>query len=198
MNVAGKRALMTAVAITAAGSLMLPSLAACSSTTAPSATTSTTQPSNGSPSTPTTSVPSSTTTTTVPATALSSAEAAISSFWTSLDSLSAEPNSDLAALAKVARDPAFQTWQQLIVQRRVKSLRQIGATKVATAVATRTGASTFEVEACIDVSGTDLVDSKGKSVVPADRSPRIRYQYSVVQGSDSKFYVTRDKASGSC
>lgn len=196
---AGKQALMTAAAVTAAGGLMLAGLMACSSTTAPSATTSTTQPPNASPSTPTTSVPSSTTTTTGPATAaLRSAEAAISSFWTSLDALSAEPNSDLAALAKVARDPAFQTWQQLIVQRRVKSLRQIGATKVATAVATRTGASTFDVEACIDVSGTDLVDSKGKSVVPADRSPRIRYQYSVVQGSDSKFYVTRDKASGSC
>lgn len=196
---AGKQAVMTATAITAAGGLVLAGLVACSSTPTPSATTSTTQPSSASPSTPTTPVSSATTTTTGPATvALRSAEASISSFWAVVDGLSAEPKSDLVALAKVARDPSFQTWQQLIVQLRVKGERLVGESRVLTSRAVQTGPARFAVSSCVDVSAANLVDAKGVRIATPNKAPRVQYQYVVVQGTDGRFYVSSDKAVGTC
>ena len=199
MKVASKRTLVTAAAITAAGCLMVPIRAACSSTPAPTATTSTTQPFSASPSTLTTPVSSSaTTTTSLPTSDLRSAEESISSFWTVVDALSAEPKSDLVALAKVARDPSFQTWQQLIVQLRVKGERLAGESRVLTSRAVKAGPERFNVTSCVDVSGANLVDAKGVRIATPHKAPRVQYQYAVVRGTDGRFYVSGDKAVGTC
>lgn len=50
----------------------------------------------------------------------------------------------------------------------------------------------------MDVSKTNLVDKDGKSIVAANRPPRVRYTSVVEQGTDGKFYVMQDKAVSTC
>ncbi|WP_295692656.1 hypothetical protein [Lapillicoccus sp.] len=101
-------------------------------------------------------------------------------------------------MAKVARDPSFQTWQQLIVQLRVKGERLVGKSRVLTSRALKTGPAHFAVTSCVDVSGANLVDAKGVRIATPNKAPRVQYQYAVVQGTDGKFYVSSDKAMGTC
>ena len=101
-------------------------------------------------------------------------------------------------MAAVARDPAFQTWQQLIVQLRLKGEHLVGKSQVVTARAVKTMPGHFSVTACVDVSAANLVNAKGVPVAATNKAPRVAYEYGVVQGADAKFYVATDKAVGAC
>ena len=152
-----------------------------------------------------TAVTSSTTAPTPSSTSLSpaeqdakAAEQAIPSFWAVVDALSSDPSGSLDRLAVVSREPSIATWRQLLTNHRVRQWTQTGTTTVASAVTTPGAAGTFAVTACIDVSKVSLVGKDGKSVVAANRPPRVQYLYSVRKGSNGVFYVVEDKAVRTC
>ena len=128
---------------------------------------------------------------------LAGAEAAVSTLWGLVDALGADPKRSLDELTTVARDQALETWRELLTSQRRQGLRQIGNILIVSSKASPSGGK-FNVDTCIDVSKTSLVDQKGKSVVAANRPPRVRYASVVERGSDGKFYVVQDKVVGTC
>ena len=126
------------------------------------------------------------------------AERAIPRFWGVVDALSSDPSASLDKLTVVSREPAIATWRQLLTKHRVMQVKQIGHTTVASAIAKPGDAGKFAVTACIDVSKVNLVDKDGKSVVAANRPPRVQYLYTVEKSSDGVFYVIEDKVVQTC
>jgi hypothetical protein len=76
-------------------------------------------------------------------------------------------------------------------------LRQIGKVAVVDPLATVTESGGYRVKACIDVSKAGLVDQDGKSVVKANRPPRVSYRFLVDQDG-RRWYVMNEKALGTC
>ena len=153
----------------------------------------------------TTSAPSATPTLTSSSASLSPAEKdakdaaqTITRFWAVLDELASDPKRSLDSLAAVSRDPSITTWRQLLTRHRVRQEKQIGKTVVVETSVKPSSASRFVVAACIDVSKVDLVDKDGKSIVAANRPPRVQYQYIVEKASGGVFYVVQDKAIQTC
>ena len=126
------------------------------------------------------------------------AELAIPRFWVVVDALSSDPSVSLDKLALVSREPTITTWRQLLTSHRVKQVKQIGHTTVASVTAKPATSGKFAVTACVDVSKVNLVDNAGKSVVAANRPPRVQYLYTVQKGSDGAFYVVKDKVVQTC
>lgn len=122
----------------------------------------------------------------------------IARFWGVLDELATDPKTSLDELARVSRDASINTWRQLLTRHRVQQLKQSGKTVVGQPSAKPISASSFEVVACIDVSKVSLVDKAGKSVVAANRPPRVQYEYVVRKASGGAFYVVSDKAVQTC
>jgi hypothetical protein len=182
-------------------SLIAAALALAAITTTSACTANDPKPS---PST-TTSATSTATTPTPSSTSLSPAEKdakdaaqTITRFWAVLDELAADPKKSLDSLAAVSRDPSITTWRQLLTRHRVRQEKQIGETVVVETSVKPSSASRFVVAACIDVSKVDLVDKDGKSIVAANRPPRVQYQYIVDKVSDGVFYIVQDKAVQTC
>jgi len=153
----------------------------------------------------TTSATSPTTTPTPSSTSLSPAEQdvkdaaqTIARFWGVLDALASDQKKSLDELATVSRDSSINTWRQLLTRHRVQQLTQTGKTVVGESSAKPISASRFAVTACIDVSKVNLVDKDGKSVVAANRPPRVQYEYIVEKASGGVFYVVEDKAVQTC
>ena len=152
------------------------------------------------PPTKTTAAPTTTTTpttTTAVDPQLANAEATVAKLWGLVDALGADPQRSLDELTTVARDQSLETWRELLTSQRRRGYRQIGSISVVSSSATSAGGK-FTVDTCIDVSKTNLVAKDGRSVVAADRPPRVRYTSVVEQGTDGKFYVMQDKAVGTC
>jgi len=118
-------------------------------------------------------------------------------FWRTVDRLASNSSSDLQDLNEVAAGQTFDQWLLNINTDRYKGYTQTGRVRVVNPAATRLGNGQYSVKACIDVSNTDLLDKKGKSVVATDRPPKIAYEYIVVQRG-GPWYATRDKATGKC
>ena len=100
-------------------------------------------------------------------------------------------------LTTVARDQSLETWRELLTSQRRRGYRQTGSISIVSSTA-KSGGGKLTVNTCIDVSKTNLVDKDGKSVVAANRAPRVRYTSVVEQGTDGKFYVMQDKAVATC
>ena len=143
-----------------------------------------------------TTTPTSATTTAVDP-QLAGAEAAVAKLWGLIDLLGADPKRSLDELTTVARDQSLEAWRELLTQRRRQGHRQIGSTTIVSSEAASTGGK-LTVDTCIDVSKTNLVDKDGKSVVAANRSPRVRYAFVVERGTDGAFYVMKDEAVETC
>lgn len=126
------------------------------------------------------------------------AEHAVVEYVAIIDAASADPSASLSELAGVARGSALAQWQQILTQQRAQGITQAGsvAVKNASAKAASTNGR-WSVSACLDVTNVDLLDSSGKSVVKADRPPRVRYVY-VVERDRGKFYVVEEKVVGEC
>jgi hypothetical protein len=117
-----------------------------------------------------------------------------------LDKLSSNPKATLDELSTVARGKAVDKWRQIIFDDRSAGRRQTGSTKL-TLLSAKAGSSDQQwvVTMCLDVSGVDVVDRDGKSVVSKDRPDRVRDVLTVDQDtSSSKWYVTQDKVTGTC
>lgn len=163
--------------------------AACTEAATPPVTTS--------PATATSTATPATTSTTPTDPHLAGAEAAVESFWSLVDALGADPRKSLNELTTVSRAQTLETWRELLTNQRRRAYRQIGSISIVSSEASSAGGK-LAVDTCIDVSKTSLVDKDGKSVVAANRPPRVRYAHVVEQGTDGKFYVMQDKAVGTC
>lgn len=119
--------------------------------------------------------------------------------WKVIDKIGADPKSNLEEINTVARGAVNTQWTKNLFDRRVRGERFVGHTTVKVLEASLKEAGVYGVSACLDVSGLNVVDSKGKSIVPAGRQPRLGYTYEVTQDKkDQKWYVTTEKVSGSC
>ena len=126
------------------------------------------------------------------------AQAAVVRFWKVLDRLSADPTSDLTDIFTVARGEVADQYIQNITEYRADRVRQVGSVEVENLSVERLSKrSRYQVEACLDVSGADIVDKDGKSTVSDKRSPRIRYRYDVLRDS-GKWYVVDEQAGKPC
>ena len=135
---------------------------------------------------------------------ISASEAAViarvNSYVAMLDKLSSNSKANLDELSTVARGKAADKWRQIILDDRSAGRRQTGSTKL-TLLSAKAGSSDQQwvVTMCLDVSGVDVVDRDGKSVVSKDRPDRVRDVLTVDQDTSSpKWYVTQDKVTGTC
>jgi hypothetical protein len=129
---------------------------------------------------------------------LREAESAVSRFWSVIDRLSADPDSDLTELTTVSRGSVAAQWARNINQDRYDRVRSTGNVVVRNATAKLSKKrNVFDVTACIDVSKVNVTDKDGKSVVPADRPARVSYDYAV-EMDRQKWYVVKEKVHGTC
>ena len=129
---------------------------------------------------------------------LREAERAVSRFWSVIDRLSADPDSDLTELTTVSRGSVAAQWARNINKDRYDRVRSTGNVVVRNATAKLSKQrNVFDVTACIDVSNVNITDKDGKSVVPADRPARVRYNYAV-EMDRLKWYVVEEKVNGTC
>lgn len=122
------------------------------------------------------------------------------SYVAMLDKLSSNSKANLDELSTVARGKAADKWRQIILDDRSAGHRQTGSTRL-TLVSARAGSSDQQrvVTMCLDVSGVDVVDRDGKSVVSKNRPDRVRDVLTVRQDtSSSQWYVTQDEVTGAC
>lgn len=118
---------------------------------------------------------------------------AVIGYSTMVDDLSQNPSKDMSILSWVARGRALEQMQQNLWDDRQKGLRQVGSAVTTVGKITYLGANVSSVGACVDVSSTDMLDRKGKSVVAPSRPDRIAYDYMVEKASDLRFYVIDEK-----
>lgn len=126
---------------------------------------------------------------------LKSAKDAVSKFWSLTDELASNPTRNLGELSTVARDQAIAQWRFVLTGERVKQWKQVGMATIVSSEAKASGANSFTVTACIDVSKVNVVDKAGKSVVGAGRLPRAQDTYKVTK-SPQGFFVTTDSLEG--
>jgi len=140
-----------------------------------------------------------TATTTIPASE-AAAIARARGYVAMLDTLSSNPKANLDELSTVARGRAADKWRQIILDDRSAGQRQTGTTKL-TLLSAKAGASDQQwvVAMCLDVSGVDVVDRDGKSVVAKNRPDRVRDVLTIDQDTNSsKWFVTQDEVTGTC
>lgn len=157
------------------------------SPTAPSSPTVSATASESSTSTPSPSAP---------ATPEAEAQKAVVAYWAALDVLASDPNASLSDLNVVARGQALRQWQRNLTELRGQAVKQVGNSVVREPKAVFDAASSlYAVTACVDVSGVNVIDKAGKSVVLATREPRVRYTYKV-QRDASQYFVVEDLLQG--
>lgn len=111
--------------------------------------------------------------------AATSAEAVVRGYFSVLDRLRQDPSTPVRQLSPVATSTQLAAQKRLLATERDQGLHQVGTTKVVklTVQAVNLDNSdpsagkvpTVTVDVCWDVSGADLVDRHGKSVVSSDR-----------------------------
>ncbi|MFC8501039.1 hypothetical protein ACFUC1_01670 [Pedococcus sp. NPDC057267] len=149
--------------------------------------------------TTTTSTPTTTTSTPTPLTPaekdIKSAEETIGRYWKVLDDLAADPKKSLNLVATVARAQAADQSRIELGTLQAKGWKQVGRSVVLSSRATTKDGKAFTVTSCIDVSGVNVVDKAGKSVVRTGRPDRQQYTYTVVKAPQG-FFVTVDTLKG--
>jgi hypothetical protein len=129
---------------------------------------------------------------------LREAERAVSRFWSVIDRLSADPDSDLTQLTTVSRGSVAAQWSRNINQYRFDRVKAEGRVDVREVVAKESKKDNlYKVTACIDASNVNLVDKNGKSVVPPEGPRRVSYDYTVEQ-DQQKWYVIKEKVTETC
>jgi hypothetical protein len=125
------------------------------------------------------------------------AEETVVAYWAMIDLLAAHPDLSLTRLSNVAEGKALSAWQQILTKQRGQGVVQVGSSLVDDPRATQQADGSWAVSVCLDVSGVDLLDRAGKSVVNAGRPDRVDYDY-VVSKVGARFLVATEKAVGTC
>jgi hypothetical protein len=139
--------------------------------------------------------------------AVAAAELAVHGYLALFAEISADPDRAIDDLEHVAADRALAWATHQITTWRDDGLRGVGAQIVedltATAIVLDPDSNTehdhpaVELTACIDVSGTDVVDQNGSSVVTADRLDLVLVDYVVTDfgwPGEPDWLVARDDA----
>lgn len=118
-------------------------------------------------------------------------------YYEVLDDLGQKPpKSPYKKLLTITRGEAFEMWQNVVVQDAASGRRQLGSVKVLSVSqgkkSKKDGRQRVEVVTCIDVSEVDLVDKKGKSVVPKDRPDKAASKL-LLERNDNIWYIIRDR-----
>ncbi len=168
----------TALATTA---LLLAAITSCSDDVADPLTTET--PSASTSATPSPSSPATASATTTPPTdtevASEAASARLRGYFATVDQLRQQPTRPIGQLSAVAISTQLAAQKRLIQGQRSSGLRQTGSTTIAKLIVqsvnlVNTGRKagkvpTVQIDVCYDVSGVDVLDSDGKSVVGPGR-----------------------------
>lgn len=126
---------------------------------------------------------------------LKSAEETIGRYWKVLDELAADSKKSLNLISTVARGQAASQSRIELGTLQANGWAQVGQSVVRSSSATTKDGKTFAVAACIDVSGVNVVDKAGKSVVKAGRPDSQQYTYTVSKVPQG-FFVTVDTLKG--
>jgi hypothetical protein len=116
---------------------------------------------------------------------------AVREFRATVDRINADPNSDADTLHDVTTGDAYLEQVRMAVQAKARgrtqtgTVRVIDATPVSIDLTTDTALKppkypTVVLDSCIDVSGTDVLDADGKSVVVATRQDQVNERLDVV------------------
>ena len=181
--------------VTSVGLAVFMALVGCSGSTEVDST--------ATPSTPTPSVSATPTPSPTPTPSTISERAAVDAviaYTGMVDTLAADPQSDMQQLATVARGQALAQTQYDIAFYRGNGWRQIGRSRLEF-VGTTPGsdATQWLVTMCVDVSEVDVVDTTGQSVVQADRSPRVLSSFTVDQDHQKyDWFVTLEATTETC
>lgn len=114
--------------------------------------------------------------------ASASAVEAVTAYYSTIDSLRQDPKAPISNLDAVAVSTQLSAQQKFLTSQRNDGLHQVGDTKI---IVTKIQSVSLDnsdppagrvpsvtIDVCWDVSGADLLDADGKSVVPADRADR--------------------------
>ena len=126
---------------------------------------------------------------------LVTAKAAYATYVKELDRLSADPESRINDLARVARDSALEQARKDLLTMRVAGYRLKGSTVIDGITAKLSKSNKWTLTACLDLSKSDLVDAKGKSVTGPPY--RMSHRATVIRDSRS-YFVTTDKVVATC
>lgn len=143
---------------------------------------------------PTTSAPASSSVVPVSAEDQAVAEATdlVKAYYAEIDRVNIDPNADANTLRDVTANEAFDLQLRTALQTKARGLTQIGNVRVlevtpfsidlsSDATAQPPKYPTIVMDTCIDVSGVDVVDAEGKSVVASTRPPQSAARVDVVQ-----------------
>ena len=126
---------------------------------------------------------------------LVAAKAAYATYVKELDRLSADPESRINDLGRVARDSALEQGRKDLLTMRVAGYRLKGSTVIDGITAKLSKPNKWTLTACLDLSKSDLVDAKGKSVT----GPPYRMSHRATVIRDSRnYFVTTDKVVATC
>ena len=122
---------------------------------------------------------------------------AVSKYHRVLDELGQKPPRDpYKKLFTVTRDEEFDMWQDVMIQQSFAGERQVGGTKVMFVkhgkITKKDGQRRVVAEVCVDVSGVDMLDKKGKSVISKDRPDRAAEKLWMV-AEDGSWYVYKSR-----
>lgn len=178
-------------------------LAACSGREAPVSTErppAPTSPSAGVSSTPV-HAPSPTSPSSTPPTPAGAqkADSAFGRYLKLTEELAADPSSDLNQLQTVTRGDALRRWQVDLTELRTQGWKQTGKSSARlTHVAPGSDARSWLMTYCVDGTGTDLVDAKGKSV-RGEGPRRVESKVTVTEDAvTGSWFVIQDKVVGTC
>ena len=122
---------------------------------------------------------------------LKNAKDAVVKMWAVVDTLTNNPTStSIEELNRVAEGAALEELQNMLMGYRAQGWTGSGSTVVRDATAASAGTdskgrATWRVEACVDRSGTTLVDTRGKSMqVPPFR---IAHRWTVIERGGSPY-----------
>jgi hypothetical protein len=121
--------------------------------------------------------------------AAATAEAAVRRYFGVLDHVRKHPSVPLSALSTVATSTQLSAQRNLVSGERNKGLRQVGATRIKSLKVQSVNLDNSEpsagkvptvtVDVCWDVSGADLIDKSGQSVVKPGRADTGWTRYTV-------------------
>lgn len=159
------------------------------------------------PGTPPTTVPTTTAPTTQPTSPVSpsptskptlsptenAVAAAVTNYYKVTDELEQKPPRDpYKKLWTVAKDEAFDMWQDTVLQDVRSQQHQTGWTKVSSIDVGKPNKNKIRVNTCVDVSGIDFVDKQGKSVLKKSRKTAFSYTL-LVRKDKGDWFVVQDR-----
>lgn len=131
--------------------------------------------------------------------AVAAATQAVRSYYAVTDRLLSDPQTSVDDAASVASGEELDLLRRQVQEQRVRGLRQTGSVVLANLAATGADLQnppTVTLDACVDVSALNVVDSTGASALAPDRTTSSIVHLTVVAAGDARWTVDRISAQG--